>query len=160
MTIVEALKKVVKAYDGAESKAKTTVDALEDIVIAMGGTPSGGNTVQQVIEDIAATIEAGGGGGGGSSDFSTATITIVDPDELMEGFYGPVIADGKAYYQFKDDPSDGITVILYDGNAVVGIDTLGSTIITCSGNITDEGGSHDLHEYIVTGNASLTFSAS
>ena len=77
MTIVEALKKVVKAYDGADSKANTTVDALEDIVVAMGGTPSGGNTVSQVIEDIAAAVEAGGGGGGGSSDFTTAEVTLV-----------------------------------------------------------------------------------
>ena len=142
---------------GATPTGKKTIDTTAEVDVASYATAQVVDenlTAENIKKDVEVLGITGSYEGGGSSDFSTATVTIVDPDELMEGFYGPVIADGKAEYKFNDDPSNGIPVILYDGGAVVEFDAVEGTIITLSGNVTNDG-----HQYIVTGDATITLSA-
>lgn len=69
---------------------------------------------------------SGGGGGGGSSDFSTATVTLVD-----SGGVGPLLY-GAFYYEseppFAPDPhtnayantdQETVEIVLYKGSAII-----------------------------------------
>lgn len=131
----EYIKAIVEEYGGSD----ITVEALTATENDTYTAPEG-----KAYSPVTVNVPAP------ASDFSTATITIVDPDELMETFYGPVIVDGRADHTFQGDPSDGITVILYDGKAVVEYSADG--VATVSGNVTEED-----HKYLVTGNATFTF---
>ncbi len=166
MTIVESLKKVVKAYGGEESNANTIVEGLRDIVTAMGGSTADGNTVAQVIEDIAAAVP--GGGGGGSSDFSTAEVTIVNPSttlscELGLPYYYSVDLDdwagssGKIVMALED--TETFTVILYKGKAECVIsDAYSASFIMASatGDISIDDDSKTYAE--ITGDGTITLS--
>lgn len=142
----------------APPSGKKTIDSTTEVDVAAYATAQvvdANLTAENIKKDtIVLGITGSYEGGGGSSDFSTATITIVDPDELMETFYGPVIVDGRADHVFHGDPSDGITVILYDGKAVVEVSNDNTATVTTSGDVTQE-----YQKYIVTGNATFTFSA-
>lgn len=164
MTIVESLKKVVKAYGGEDSNANTIVEGLRDIVTAMGGSTADGNTVAQVIEDIAAAVP--GSGGGGSSDFSTAEVTIVNnyPNhswlvylcvtEEAEDEY-PAWSIGN--YAISDDTV--FNAILYKGLAAGRIDETNQDTY----KITAEGNATVVDEYSgtfeVTGDCTITITA-
>lgn len=88
---------------------------------------------------------------GGSSDFSTATLTIIDPNELMESLYVPCVSDGGAEFQYNGDPSEGITVILAEEKAWAEVEAEG--VLTLAGNITAEG-----RRYLITGDCTITIS--
>ena len=123
------------------------------------------NVIEVASEDgTVSSVKVNGveyGGGGGSSDFTSATITIKDPDEMGEPIEGPFVLDGTNQWdvQFPDTVAVGgkilsdaggtewsVEVPLYNGVAMLQLSApiFNSTI---SGNLTKNG------SYIkVTGN--------
>lgn len=107
---------------------------------------------------------AGGGGGSvsqdaqgyivlpstGGSDYSTVTVTINSPDDLL--LFMPVIADmGGDDYILTFTQGNGVfTVPLYKGKAIIGPDAP-YILSNVSGSLQDLGGA-----LLVTGNASFT----
>ena len=89
----------------------------------------------------------------GSSDFNMATLTIIDPNELLELIFVPCVSNGCADFTCIGDPSEGISVILVEGKAWLEVDAAGS--ITLAGNITAEG-----RRFLITGDCTITISGS
>ena len=117
---------------------------------------------------IANEIFGDGGSGGGSSDFSTATVTMVNYLTTLNG-EGINVVDIPNVYQglatgFEvpefnvpgDEPSTtDFTFVLYKGNGTeISIDAT-SPLFEVSGDITDDGDGF----FTVTGNGTITIKA-
>ena len=103
------------------------------------------------------------GGGGGSSDFSTATITAVDPNEigakLRGAFYGTVSSGPNTYittYNTVWTDEGPFNIVLYKGSAIIDAEDVlvegGSFSVSGSAEI--EAGSY----IIITGDCTITIS--
>lgn len=149
----------IAALFGSTATADKIPDAIDNInAVASGVTkPDGKITITENATDINvaqyATADVNVSGGGGSSDFSTAKVAIIDPDECLERFVGPCVENNKSRGYFNGDPSEGIPVILYKGMAEVGVQIADATVET-SGSVTTEAGA-----YIVTGDCTFTITA-
>lgn len=95
--------------------------------------------------DIAVARKLSGGGGGGSSDFSTATVTLVDSGGLGATLYGafyyesepPFVLDPHTTaYAYTDQGT--VEIVLYKGSALID-----------ANDVTDQGAT-----FTVSGNAS------
>lgn len=112
-----------------------------------------------VAEGLVTEIE---GGGGGSSDFSTATIHIVNPAvSAVQGHCPRLVdvADGVTYAGttlYTEEEEQDFTVILYGHNgAFLSFDSEALTYAT-SGNI--ERIDPDYPDFLVTGDCTVTVS--
>ena len=112
---------------------------------------------------VARTLSGGGGGGGGGdSDFSTATMTVINPNWKLPSIHAPVCIDvlEEDFYMSAGDftPGDGTTtrkIILYKGLSSIYIDKRGETMsFSVSGNIEDDGDGY----YYVSGDCTITIS--
>ena len=88
-------------------------------------------------------------GGGGSSDFSTATVTIVN--NASSGFAsGAMITDGSIETEYTvQSGTNTVTVVLYQGAGWISLEVAGQK--TVSGNIVAD---DDI--YTVSGDGSIT----
>ena len=87
------------------------------------------------LYDVAiARALAGGGGGGGSSDFSTATVTVTvaSAQDVSVAMINPEDGTSTGGYQFSDNDTQTLTVILYKGSVVF---SATSGILTATGDI-------------------------
>ena len=97
-------------------------------------------------------------GGGGSSDFSTATVTIINGDDAY--ITGAFVGEDE-YYQIEGElslpytpqPSGANTIVLYKGQALLNCD---SNVASISGDI--EVASAQYNVYLVTGDCTITIS--
>ena len=101
---------------------------------------------------------SGGGGGGGSSDFSTAKLTMVNPQEYpftVDNYFGfPFIEDNavQCYYSDTVEPLQSIEfdIVLYKGTAIGMCFTVAD--FTFSGNISEDDG-----VLTITGDCTITY---
>lgn len=144
---------------------------LFDIVVARklsGG--GGGTTVEALSVTQNGTYTAPTGkayspvtvnvSGGGSSDFSTATVTVVNnytagfnwslPNAVADAEEGYYSSQGDAYIETGTNTFDAI---LFKGYGSLHAPTGGRTI-SISGDIEDDGD----HYYIITGDCTITIS--
>ncbi len=96
-------------------------------------------------------LEGGGSGGGGSSDFSTATVTLIN-----ETMFGLTLAhiDNTSGIEPEMGRSGEYEVVLYKGKAV-GLFTSPSGNLSVTGNITYYGEDGEL---FITGDGTITIS--
>lgn len=146
------------------------VDKMDEVIEALGGTPSelivgddkaddmvSDNIFQLKMEDVVKNMP--GGGGGGSSDFSTASITVVNGADVggngaflgASSDYADLGATTTSFLPYDIEPRVG-TVILYKGKAIVWFDHFPSSV---SGGITVYNA--ELSEYVVTGDCTVIF---
>lgn len=99
---------------------------------------------------------AGGGGGGGSSDFTVATVTLVDPNEVWAELYGAFL-DGDIMDCDCYTTDESVQLVLYKGTAVINVQNIlnaGATF-TVSGNATVVGKGDHIR---ITGDCTITIS--
>lgn len=124
----------------------TTVEALS---VTQNGTytaPSG-----KAYSPVAVNVS------GGSSDFSTATLSIVDEGGFSVNLKLATLNERRGFSLggFPGwNATDDIPVILYKGTAKLGLENLDSANISISGAIEDVGG----NAYIITGDGTITIS--
>lgn len=94
--------------------------------------------------------------GGGSSDFSTATVTIINGDGayITGAFVGEdeyYQIEGELSLPYASQPSGANTIVLYKGQALLNCDSIVASI---SGDI--EVASAEHNAYLVTGDCTIT----
>lgn len=105
-------------------------------------------------------IGGSGGGGGGESDFSTATLHIINSTGSSVRAYCPIVFDnnGDTYAQTRlrtSEEEQDFTVILYGTNgAYLSFQDEGSFKYTISGDI--ESADQEYPDYWVTGDCTVT----
>ena len=98
---------------------------------------------------VARKLSSGGGGSGGSSDFSTATVTIVNnaTGKTFDAIF-PYIEDDYMYSSTSDGWVAGDKeVVLYKGTCEFNIIPQGANLVSVavSGNIEKDGGFAIIH---------------
>jgi len=161
-TILEGLNKLSGALGGAET-ATENLEALNAIAGALGGETTSTNNA-----DAIDMIAEHASGGGGSSDFSTATVTIVNNsgetvtnvnatlafEENALGEGSPATSFPSTIMPVESGETSTIQVILYKGNGVIDpINNSSLFDISFSGNIEDVG-----QILLVSGDGTITFS--
>ena len=125
-----------------------------------------GDTVYLGLNSSGIKLTGDSGSGGGSSDFSTATITVVNNRKYVYTIYGAFLTSGddehdvppmtySDLYIDGDDTSATTTygnVIMYKGTAF--ISTARHDIMTVDGKITKRG-----NGFVVTGDCTITIPA-
>ena len=106
---------------------------------------------------VAKKLAGGSGGGGGSSDFSTATVTLVDNTQSGGNIFIPFVIEGDislAVGQIATQGGDTRTIqaIMYKEKSSATV-TFGSNI-SVTGNIQDFGEGN----YLITGDGTITIS--
>jgi hypothetical protein len=126
-----------------------------DIIDYVMHTPH--NTNKAVLSSMLNQLTDGGGGG--SSDFSTATVTIVNGDNayvngafIGEDDYNQVEGEMSMFY--SPQASGANTLVLYKGQALLHVDAV---VASVAGDIERLGG-EDSFNYLVTGDCTITFS--
>lgn len=92
----------------------------------------------------------GGGGGGGDSDFSTAQVTVVNPQGSIRGAFVATLPFNPPIEVTFDTNMFGSTLVLYRGKAFISFSEVPASI---SGGIQDIGGGG----YLVTSDCTITF---
>lgn len=99
-------------------------------------------------------IESTDEGGGGSSDFSMATLSIVDEGGFSVNLNFATLNERRGFslgvYPGWNATGD-LPVILYKGTAVLGLENLDSANISITGAIEDVGG----NTYAITGDCTI-----
>lgn len=92
-------------------------------------------------------------GGGGSSDFSTAEVTVTNNGEFPMAFGGSFIVDNSimAGAFVSENTTETLTVVLYKGVSVVGVDDEVTAVVT--GDIT-----YSNMDFTITGDGTITIS--
>ena len=119
----------------------TNLDTLNSVDI---------KSVDGVIESVKINGEEAGGG---SSDFTLASITLSDPDDLGFKMTSAFIPDGSDSIstEFHTNDAGSVNIILYKGSATVKFPDGGIVNTTVSGNATKSA------KYItVTGDCTFT----
>lgn len=124
-------------------------------------TPSGKITITEngTDIDIAQYALADVAVEGGSSDFSTAEVTIINPQFVDCVLHGPILLNGAVDIEaFASDDGTTITVVTYQSEPTMCYitDMIGDTLIpsSVSGDIENDEGT-----LLITGNGTITISA-
>jgi len=108
------------------------------------------------IDGVITGIKVNGEDYGGSSDFSTATLSIVDEGGYRVNLnFATLNERGFSLGGFPEwiDTGD-LTVILYKGTAMLTLENPSNAVINVSGAIDDAGD----NMYIITGDCTMTIS--
>ena len=151
-SIVKSLRALTTKLGGTDTTSKTVVDALKKVYGAYGGTGSTAKTISGAIDEITTVASSGGGG---SSDFSVATVTIVntgDPESVyIANAYDEEGFSSSMYDVYLEEETTEFQAVLYKGSAYLSIQH--GEILSVTGDATwEEGASY----VIVQGNCEIS----
>lgn len=165
-TTADALSKLFFMLGGdiEDADFSLNTEALKAIYERLGGEAADVadlSDIPSIVDKIADAVNDAGGGG--SSDFSTATITVINNSKDFNSISGAFLISGDdehgvppmSYSVFNIQSSDtsvDANVIMYKGTAFIQMDQAGKMVI--DGKITMRG-----NGFVVTGDGTITIPA-